>query len=161
MEKMNMKIGLLALLSVLLVTAISGCISMPGGETTAPPEEGGVGGLINPYDTAVEILPVGAAEQHHNLCKPIFTSVFGGAKLTTSGTAGGAVVLEYIVKRPVSQNDMNALTAGFEGRGYRSVLALVEEDTYLLEFAKGEGDMVAIEGEFGEQEIGTSGVVGG
>jgi len=114
------------------------------------------------YESAIEVQPFGKSVIDVNgFIKPKLTEVFGGAKLIYFGTVSGRKIsvnetigLNYIVKRDITIEDVNALKTSIESDGYRELISLNYTDMFGFSFIK--DDILpgfSITGDIGGQEI--------
>lgn len=91
----------------------------------------------NPYDSASSVDPASNLNTaFHNDFKSVLTSVFGGAKLTSSSSDKYDEELTYIVKRKVSKEDAQQVKVLLEAKGYVTTSSRAETNVYRYDFSK-------------------------
>lgn len=153
----SVKASLSVLAVLVLICTLAGCgpqeVVTPGGQKAV------IGSGGETYATAGEAEPRGEmATELNDLIKPILIDVFGGAKLhvvfTHSGETG--VVLNYIVKRSIKNDDLASVISKLEAAGYTKILDLSDEDMFMVQVASQQSYIMAIEGSFNENDISFS-----
>lgn len=155
MKRINIGLSILAVL--VLISALVGCAPQEMVTPTGDKIVGGEGG--DSYATSGDVTPNGdVAVQFNDMIKPILQDVFGGVKLNMYSTnlGGKGVVLDYMVKKSITQSDLAEVTSRIESKGYIKSLDLIDEDSFLVQEIKENEHIIGIEGSFNEEDIAFS-----
>ena len=113
--------------------------------------EMGMGG--DSYATTVGLSPkADLAKEIDQWLRPALEEVFGGAKLKLEATMEKSVVLNYILKTPLTQEKLGPLSEKVEAAGYPKGMDLVFDDGFVLQFTDGINQL-ALEGSFDDNMI--------
>ncbi len=155
MKRMSMGLSILAVL--VLISALVGCapqeVINAGGQRTVIGEGG------DSYATSGDVEPQGdVVVKFNDMIKPILQDVFGGVKLNMYSTnlGGKGVVLDYMVKKSITQTELAGVVSGIEGNGYQKLLDIIDEDGFMVQEMRENEYTMAIEGNFNEQDIAFS-----
>ncbi|GAG41600.1 unnamed protein product, partial [marine sediment metagenome] len=93
--------------------------------------------LKGPYDSASDVDPASELNSaFHDDFEAVLTSIFGGAKLTSSSSDKYYEELDYIVKRKVSKEDAQQVRVLLEAKGYVTTSTKAETNVYRYDFSK-------------------------
>ena len=107
----------------------------------------------DPYPNAVNVTPTSeTGEKYNDDMMAVFESVFGGSKLVDAGSGGDATSLDYVVKRPITQEDATRIRQNLEEKGYNTtdVSKTKNEASYDFKKTYGEKTNVNMEINVGE-----------
>src|SRR6056297_2577411 len=100
---------------------------------TAPYQE-------DPYPDAVGVAPTSdKAEEFHEDFSSVFEDIFGGVKLNDTNT-GDWIKFNYIVKRPITQEDATEIRSQLEEKGYNTNNVSKDKHKAEYTFRRSEGD---------------------
>lgn len=94
----------------------------------------------DPYPDAIGVEPTSEeAEKYHQDFSSIFEEIFGGSKLKNAHT-GDWIKLEYVVKRPITQEDATEIRDQLEKKEYETINVSKEKNEAEYTFQKSYGD---------------------
>ncbi len=106
------------------------------------------------YDAAPDLEATGDLTKVDDMVRQLLGGIFGGVKLAEQGQTMGHTYGLYIVPRPLTVNDGNAIIQGIQSMGYQiGMMSGVSSEGVYVVAALPDGSMLTITAEMGKQEI--------
>ncbi len=106
------------------------------------------------YEAAPDLEAAGDLAKVDDAVRQLFSNIFGGVKLAEQGQMMGNTYGLYIVPRPLTVNDGNAIIQGVQSMGFQvgMMSGVTSEGVYVVAMLP-DGSMLTIAAEMGTQEI--------
>jgi cytoskeletal protein RodZ len=99
--------------------------------------------LTDDYSTSKDLTPADSfGKGINNDIKPILSSMYGGAKLSTVSSSADGASLYYLTKQATQVADGDKISAELQGKGYKQDSATSSGDGYVISLSKGTTSLI-------------------